>query len=109
MRYAEMTICRVRYLRAYFGEEEGEECGHCDNCRDGAARALAARERAEPEIVPIEIAIKPQRSPFAAGDRVRHDQFGDGEVREAEGDKITVAFTDGGEKVVQAGYLARAA
>lgn len=30
-------------------------------------------------------------------------------MREAEGDKITVAFADGDAKVVQAGYLARAA
>jgi ATP-dependent DNA helicase RecQ len=41
MRYAESTLCRVRYLRAYFGDDEGDDCGHCDNCRDRPAERLA--------------------------------------------------------------------
>ena len=31
--YAKSTICRAVYLRSYFGEEGGEECGLCDICR----------------------------------------------------------------------------
>jgi len=31
--YAKSTICRAVYLRSYFGEEDGEECGLCDICR----------------------------------------------------------------------------
>lgn len=31
--YAKSTICRAVYLRSYFGEEDGEECGLCDLCR----------------------------------------------------------------------------
>jgi ATP-dependent DNA helicase RecQ len=113
MRYAEHTTCRVRYLRAYFGEEEGEDCGHCDNCRDRPATAIPARERAEeahaaPKVAPIEVAPPPP-APFAAGERVHHAQFGDGEVVRTAEDKVTVAFAEGGERVVQAGYLARAA
>lgn len=28
----ELTTCRRRAIRAYFGEEPGEDCGNCDNC-----------------------------------------------------------------------------
>jgi len=50
MRYAQSTECRMRYLRRYFSEDEGEECGHCDNCRDHPATRLAeAARQAEAE------------------------------------------------------------
>ncbi len=32
MHYAESGKCRKQLLRAYFGEDEGEPCGKCDNC-----------------------------------------------------------------------------
>ncbi len=28
----ELVTCRRRAIRAYFGEEPGEDCGNCDNC-----------------------------------------------------------------------------
>lgn len=31
--YAKSTVCRAVYLREYFGEDDGEECGLCDICR----------------------------------------------------------------------------
>lgn len=36
MHYAQAATCRTQILRAYFGEEPGEPCGHCDNCTRGA-------------------------------------------------------------------------
>ena len=30
----ELATCRRRAIRAYFGEEQGEDCGNCDNCMD---------------------------------------------------------------------------
>ncbi|WP_428392744.1 DNA helicase RecQ [Lichenicoccus sp.] len=33
----ETTGCRTRALLACFGEQLAQDCGHCDNCRDGVA------------------------------------------------------------------------
>ncbi len=33
LNYAESSICRVRYIREYFGEKVANDCGSCDNCR----------------------------------------------------------------------------
>jgi ATP-dependent DNA helicase RecQ len=33
MHYAQSPRCRMMLLRAYFGEDEGEPCQRCDNCR----------------------------------------------------------------------------
>ncbi len=35
MRYGQTTMCRVRFLTRYFGNEIAKDCKHCDNCRDG--------------------------------------------------------------------------
>jgi ATP-dependent DNA helicase RecQ len=42
MNYAESPLCRVRFLREYFGEDPKLDCGHCDNCRARAEEAKAA-------------------------------------------------------------------
>ena len=34
MAYGQVTRCRMRILREYFGEPPGAPCAHCDNCRD---------------------------------------------------------------------------
>jgi ATP-dependent DNA helicase RecQ len=33
MRYGETTFCRTRFLREYFLEDSGDDCGHCNNCQ----------------------------------------------------------------------------
>ena len=49
MRYAQSTECRVRRLAEYFGEDYGQDCLHCDNCRDrpaeNAAKLASGEER----------------------------------------------------------------
>ena len=35
--YAETTRCRTEWLQGYFGEEDRQRCGTCDNCRSGTA------------------------------------------------------------------------
>lgn len=115
MRYAETTECRVRYLRRYFGEDEGEACDHCDNCRDKPAERLAEAARAaetrKPQaVVPSLEAPPPAPPPFAVGEAVRHQQFGSGQVLEVDAQKVTVEFAgEAGTRVVQASYLKHAA
>src|SRR3954471_15413411 len=41
MRFAQSALCRRRLLREYFGQERGEDCGHCDNCRSGIVRVAS--------------------------------------------------------------------
>jgi ATP-dependent DNA helicase RecQ len=112
VRYAQTALCRVRYLREYFGEETGEPCGHCDNCLTGTARrAIDAARRSlrahEKPGLPSGVELMPKaRTPFEPGEPVRHRRFGLGEVRRAEGAKVTVAFARG-EKKVDASYLER--
>jgi len=43
MRFAQSPGCRRRLLREYFGQERGEECGDCDNCRSGISRLASER------------------------------------------------------------------
>ena len=46
MHYAETVDCRGQVIRQYFGDEAGERCGRCDNCKileGGAAEGHAAR------------------------------------------------------------------
>jgi ATP-dependent DNA helicase RecQ len=47
MRYAEITTCRVHFLRSYFGDDTDlpARCNHCDNCRQTPdSTAVAATE-----------------------------------------------------------------
>lgn len=38
MRYGETTLCRMKFIREYFGEPSGEACEHCDNGRHSLSR-----------------------------------------------------------------------
>jgi ATP-dependent DNA helicase RecQ len=42
-RFAQSAACRRRLLREYFGEDRGDECANCDNCRSGIARLASER------------------------------------------------------------------
>jgi len=33
MHYGQTALCRLQFLREYFGEPAGEPCTRCDNCR----------------------------------------------------------------------------
>ena len=43
MRFAQSAACRRRLIREYFGEDRGDACGNCDNCRSGIARLASER------------------------------------------------------------------
>ncbi|MFL6656318.1 MAG: RecQ family zinc-binding domain-containing protein [Sulfurifustis sp.] len=100
MRYAQSTLCRMRYLRNYLGDVTDEDCGHCDNCRSRASRARRPRRARTPAERAVRKAIK-----FIKGQRVQHTRFGEGEVLEGGGDRFTVDFPRVGVKRVLASYL----
>jgi len=82
--YAELTGCRRQHLLSYFGEELAEPCGHCDNCEAGAAHGASAD------------------APFAAGSRVAHKRWGEGQVLRLEGENIVILFDSVGYKTLSA-------
>jgi ATP-dependent DNA helicase RecQ len=114
MRYAQTALCRVRFMKEYFGEETDERCGHCDNCvcpveatvANGAVGLEAMAETSHEPSVPF-TAIAPQPEVFDSGDHVRHKRFGHGEVVRSENDSVLVRFPKG-EKKVKAEFLKRA-
>jgi superfamily II DNA helicase RecQ len=115
MRYGRSAGCRVRFLRAAFGEEAGPACGRCDTCRRRAPRP--PRSIDVPVDAPVDAPVEERdadapppapevREPrFAVGERVRHRRFGAGEVRAVEGRTVTVAFVRAGERRVRDAYL----
>jgi ATP-dependent DNA helicase RecQ len=111
MRYAEMTECRTRYLRRYFGEPDGDDCNHCDNCRDHPAQRLAvaaATAAASAPPVPDVPSLRDEAAapPFTTGQTVRHEKFGTGEVVSVDESRVTVNFPgETGTRVLQASFL----
>jgi len=115
MHYAETPQCRTQVLRVYFGEDEGERCGRCDNCEREAAAAVEGTKTAEtvvietmhgtiqttaPKTLPrVEAAV------FGVGDTVRHKRFGTGRVKDVHGDAALVRFEKVGEKRVLTSFL----
>jgi ATP-dependent DNA helicase RecQ len=76
-RYAEHTGCRRSFLLSYFGQDYPGPCGNCDNDR----RAVTA---------------EPTLKPFAVGERVTSERWGDGTVQRYDGDQLTVLFDEHG-------------
>jgi ATP-dependent DNA helicase RecQ len=76
-RYAEHTTCRRSFLLSYFGQDYHAPCGNCDN-----DRAVAAGE--------------PTLQPFAVGERVASERWGEGTVQRYDGDELTVLFDEHG-------------
>jgi ATP-dependent DNA helicase RecQ len=80
--YAETDRCRAEFLVGYFGERV-DQCGVCDNCRNGVAPAPT-----------------PDDAAFAVQAAVVHEEFGDGVVTDVEDDRLTVLFNDVGYRTL---------
>lgn len=76
-RYAEHRGCRRSFLLTYFGQNYPARCGACDNDQRGG----------EP---------KKGIEPFAVGERVVSNHWGEGTVQRYDGDQLTVLFDDHG-------------
>ena len=72
--------------------------------RIASARRLLAASRATPP----RAATAGAAPVFRKGERVRHRQFGEGTVLEADGNKLTIAFDAIGEKRIMASFVERA-
>jgi ATP-dependent DNA helicase RecQ len=110
MRYAETTMCRLRYLRQYFGEETSEDCDHCDNCLHPPALAASPPRPPRPRRdTPVgSRPARPRRQgppPPQPGQMVHHRRFGDGQVVAVEGQTVTVDFVRARTRRVRASYL----
>ena len=119
MRYAETTFCRKRFLREYFGEQSGEDCNHCDNCRAKSESRLSHPQRLTAMPGATDGAVAAQLMPeivkqpragklFEIGDRVRHRRFGSGQVIEISGENLTVDFGQSGQRRIRREYVQRA-
>jgi ATP-dependent DNA helicase RecQ len=127
--YSETTHCRRRFLLGYFGDSVPIPCGACDNCTGPVAKPAngARNERSGDAGRPFKAAARRRRWPRAGaragasagavraaeaarptvdehaylpGVRVRHDQWGQGEVM-SEGDgKITILFQSVGYRTL---------
>jgi len=82
-RYCESTFCRVGVLASYFGEDGAAACGHCDRCLRGL-RGLPGS---------------------VARPRVRHLEFGEGELISEQGALCTVFFPRAGQKTLRRDFL----
>jgi ATP-dependent DNA helicase RecQ len=108
MRYAQSTLCRMKFMREYFGEPSGDRCGRCDNCR--RPERLARAPRAPKPAAPASSSSRTRRSSgvpaaLAVGRNVSHPQFGTGSVVAVEGNQVTVAFVRSGQRRILARYL----
>jgi ATP-dependent DNA helicase RecQ len=75
--YAEHRGCRRSFLLSYFGREYAGTCGTCDNDRAAASDASSS-------------------GPFAVGERVVSERWGEGTVQRYDGDQLTVLFDEHG-------------
>lgn len=93
-RYAEHRGCRRSFLLTYFGQNYPGPCGACDNDQRGGER-------------------KHGTEPFAVGERVVSDHWGEGTVQRYDGDQLTVLFDNHGYRdldialVMERGLLRR--
>jgi ATP-dependent DNA helicase RecQ len=81
--YAETSDCRREFLLSYLGEPFEGPCGNCDNCQAGRSSGRSGAA-----------------VPFQVGTRVRHPEWGAGQVLRYEDDRVTVLFDEGGYKTL---------
>jgi superfamily II DNA helicase RecQ len=120
--YAQTAVCRVRFLKKYFGEAADEDCLNCDNCLRKSLQPEVQAQAHDPNVVAIKTAtmdlettapgalIAAEAGPrFAAGEQVRHRKFGIGSVISAETDAVVIEFPTVGKKQVKPTFVRKVA
>jgi ATP-dependent DNA helicase RecQ len=118
MLYAESTQCRVRMIRVYFGEPEGEACKRCDNClrghvldnpvpisQDGIARTEMLNGPVPTTASKLLTRPEPQASRLESGCIVTHKRFGKGTIIDLHADSALVRFDGIGTRRIRTDYL----
>jgi ATP-dependent DNA helicase RecQ len=99
MHYAQSTGCRVRTLREYFGEQPGDACARCDNCKQPVAMPRRASKKPPP---------KPSGPRFRLGAEVHHRRYGHGKVLGVSGANVLVAFARDQQRKINEDWLSPA-
>jgi DNA helicase-2/ATP-dependent DNA helicase PcrA len=104
---------QARGRRDEFDEDYAQDnpfAGTDEPARPTQPRAAKTPPRRVPLTIEGELVAKSTGtvSPFAIGDRVFHQKFGNGDVVRIEGNKLTVAFDKAGEKHVVDRFVQRA-
>ncbi|MFJ4788611.1 RecQ family ATP-dependent DNA helicase [Streptomyces sp. NPDC088794] len=105
--FAETTDCRRQFLLGYFGDCVPVPCGGCDNCAGPVAEPASGQRRgrsrnAVRRLRRSRAGARPavDEHAYLPGVRVRHDQWGRGEVM-SEGDgRITILFESVGYRTL---------
>jgi ATP-dependent DNA helicase RecQ len=113
--YAQSPACRWRFLLDYFGDPAASDdfrCGTCDACRHPPEwhiqppdpAAIFPRPPNSP-LPPPDRRIRPRLQP---GQKVDVPEYGEGEIKHIDGDKVEVAFADGELRKFKRAFLGEA-
>ena len=92
---------------AYFGEEDFDECGACDNCINPPAASLEPiqQESETNNLVSSDKSFTKCIDSFEIGSEVNVPKYKKGKVLAVAGDQVTVSFPDNEIRIFLSSYL----
>lgn len=109
IRYCRTAQCRTRMILEYFGENPASDyrCGHCDNDVADNPATAESQENFSADLDLSDEALPDDALPFAPGEEVAHDTFGEGIVLAITNDRAEVDFGGHGVRTIRAQTLER--
>lgn len=89
--YAQSGFCRWKVLMTYFGDEDFDRCGICDNCQQPPIEAEASQPE-QPKLRKPKTRKKADE--IEVGGFVSVPKYDEGQVVSIAGDQVTVSFPD---------------